>query len=67
MGYHSVKFGGQRRSGRGNIMGFVCRMILKDHMIKRPHDHNPTKFSGHRPCGSGDVIVLVYHVISQDQ
>ena len=48
-------------------MGFVCRMILKDHMIKRPHDHNPTKFSGHRPCGSGDVIVLVYHVISQDQ
>ena len=38
MGYHSVKFGGQRRSGRGNIMGFVCRMILKDHMIKRLND-----------------------------
>ena len=38
MGYHSVKFGGQRRSGRGNIVGFVCRMILKDHMIKRLND-----------------------------
>ena len=28
-------------------------------------DH-PTKFSGQRHCGSGDITVSFYHVISQD-
>ena len=28
--------------------------------------HHPTKFHGHRHCGSGDKMVLVCHVISQD-
>ena len=22
-------------------------------------DHQPAKFSGHNPCGSGDLIILV--------
>ena len=25
--------------------------------------YHPAKFSGHRHCGSGDIIVLVCHVI----
>ena len=28
--------------------------------------HHPTKCSGHRHLGVGDVMVLVYHVILQD-
>ena len=28
--------------------------------------HHPTKFVGHRHCDSGDIMVLVSHVISQD-
>ena len=27
--------------------------------------HQPAKFGGHRHCGSGDIMVLVCHVISQ--
>ena len=27
---------------------------------------DPTEFCGHRHCVSGDVMVLVCHVISQD-
>ena len=26
----------------------------------------PAKFSGHRPCSSGVIIILVCHVISKD-
>ena len=26
----------------------------------------PAKFAGHRHCSCGDIIVLVFHVISQD-
>ena len=28
--------------------------------------HHPTKFGGHRHCGSGVIIILVSHVILQD-
>ena len=28
--------------------------------------HYPAKFGGHRHCDSGDIIVLVCHVISQE-
>ena len=28
--------------------------------------YHPAKFSGYRRCGSGDKIILVCHVISQD-
>ena len=28
--------------------------------------HHITKFDGHRHCGSGDIVVLVCHIISQD-
>ena len=27
---------------------------------------HPTKFGGHRDCGSGEIMVLVCHMISQD-
>ena len=29
--------------------------------------HSPDKFGGHNHRGSGDIIVLVCHVIPQDQ
>ena len=29
--------------------------------------HQPGKFGFHRPCGSGDIMVLVWHVILQYQ
>ena len=28
--------------------------------------HHPTTFDVNRHCGSGDIMVLVYHVILQD-
>ena len=28
--------------------------------------YHPANFGGHRQCGSGDIMVLVCHVISQD-
>ena len=28
--------------------------------------HHPTTFHGHKRCGSGEVMVLACHVISQD-
>ena len=28
--------------------------------------HHPFTFGGHRHCGTGDIIVLVCHVISQN-
>ena len=28
-------------------------------------NHDPTKFGGHRHCSSGEIIVLVCHVILQ--
>ena len=58
-------------------MIFVCHVTLQDHvhviralfdfMIKSHSRHHPSKFCGHRICGSGDIIVLVCHEISQDQ
>ena len=29
--------------------------------------HQPAKFSSHGHCGSGDVMILVCHVILHDQ
>ena len=28
--------------------------------------NRPARFGYHRHCGSGDILVLVYHVILQD-
>ena len=28
--------------------------------------HHPTKFGGHRHCGMGDMMSLIYHTISQN-
>ena len=28
--------------------------------------HHPDKFVGHKHCGSGEIMVLVCHVILQD-
>ena len=40
-----------------------CRLtVLEPFKIS----HHPTKFHGHRHCGSGDVMALSYHVMSQD-
>ena len=29
-------------------------------------NHNAAKFSDHRHCGSGDIMVSICHVISKD-
>ena len=38
----------------------------RDQSDKRLYGYDPTKFGDHRPYGSGDIIVLVCHVISID-
>ena len=35
-------------------------------MRRLTKSHHPVKFGGHRYCGSGDIIVLACHVITQD-
>ena len=43
-------------------------MISQDHLIKESCDFmgmSPAKFVGYRHCDSGDVMVLVCHVILQ--
>ena len=46
-------------------MVFVCQVTFQDRVIKAISDHL-NKLGGHRNCRSGDIIVLVCHVISQD-
>ena len=36
--YHTVKFGGHRHSGRGDIIVFVCNVILQDPVIQALND-----------------------------
>ena len=56
-------------------MVLVCHMIQQNHEIKwsfdfiggSPCDRSPPdKFSGHRLCGSKNLISLICHVNSQD-
>ena len=51
-------------------------MTWKDHVSKVSCDFmeasstvyaHPVRFCGHSYCGSGDIIVLVCHIIPQDQ
>ena len=53
----------------------VCLVILQGHVIKGSCDfgqepikvsYHSAKFSGHRHCGSGNIMVLIYRVILQD-
>ena len=52
-------------------MVLVCHVTLQDHVIKALYDfmikikiyHHPNKLGGHRHCGTGDIMVLVCHVI----
>ena len=58
-------------------MMLVYHVTLQDHvhvirelfdvMVKSHSSHYLTKFCGHKICGSGDIIVLVCHELSQDQ
>ena len=41
-------------------MIFVCQVTLQDHVI------SDSSVGDCRHCGSGDILVLVCHVISQD-
>ena len=36
--YHTVKFGDHRHSGRGDIIVFVCNVILQDPVIQALND-----------------------------
>ena len=57
----------------GDIIVFVYHVILVDHVIKVLNDfmgkspfkvcHHPTKYDGHRHCGSKAITVLVCDVI----
>ena len=57
-------------------MVFICQVTLQDQVIKVLNDFmdgSPLRLVnilpgsvGHRHCGSGYIIVLVCHVISQD-
>lgn len=37
--YRLATFGGNRHSGRGDIIVFVCHMTYKDHVIKMYNDY----------------------------
>ena len=54
-------------------MALVCLVILHDQRVvslygqKPPNvSHHPNKVCGFRHCGSGDIMVLVGHVILED-
>ena len=57
-------------------MILVCHVISQDHVIKkvmRLHKQEPinvsyhtTKSGGHRDCGGGDIVVLIYHMILKE-
>ena len=69
---HLAKCGGHSLCGSENIM--ACHMILQGHVTKGPSNfmggslsrYCPAKFGGHRHCGIGDIMVLVFHVILED-
>ena len=42
----------------------ILFLIIFDNELKLYHHSN--KLGGHRRCGSGDIMVLIYHVILQD-
>ena len=53
-------------------MIFVFNVTLQDHIMKLLNDfvdgvcHHLTEFGDQRHCGSGDKLVSVCHVISQE-
>ena len=59
-------------------MVFVCHVTLQDHMIQLFYDftvwsssrkvprHHPVRLGGHSHCSSGNKIVLICYMISQD-
>ena len=72
--YHSGKFGGDKHSGSGNIIVFVCHVTMQDHVSViwlyglelLEKSHHPTMFGILRHCGNGGIIVSDCHVILQD-
>ena len=58
---------------KAEIKKNVCHVTLQDHVVKVFNDfivkvcHHLTKFGGQRHCGIGDIVVLICHVISQNQ
>ena len=48
------------RLGDYTVMWLYGQKLLKV-------SHHPATFLGHKHCGSGDIMVLVCHVISQDR
>ena len=51
MVYHAVKFGDDRHTGRGDIIVFVCNVILQDPEIQALND-----FMVRRPLGYFTII-----------
>ena len=57
-------------------MVLICHVISENQVTQEPYDpytyeglkvnHHSAKFDGHRHCGSGNIMALVHHVISQD-
>ena len=71
MRYHPAKFGGHRHSDSRDIMVFVSRVALQDHLTRASCDlmvrsfarlsYHSSKFRGPRQCDSGDIMVLACH------
>ena len=63
-------------SGIVDIMAFICYKTLQDHVIKALNDfitfasfivsQHPTMCGDHTHCCSGEIMVVVSHVILQD-
>ena len=73
--YHPVKFDGHSLSGRRNILAFVYDMTLQDHVTRSyltlwsaalQDKLQPYQVWWPMHCGSGDIMVLNWHVILQD-
>ena len=64
----------QRHCGSGNVFNLPCDLTRSRYLRamrlyrKEPlkESYHPTKFGGHRHHGSGDILVLVCHVILLD-
>ena len=56
-----------------DIKDLIFHVTLQDHLIKGLHERkllivypHPARFGSHRHCSNGYIMILAYHVISQD-
>ena len=68
--YHLLKFGGHRYCSSTDKMFLVCHIIKWVRWLQQCKaiklSLRPAKFSGQRQYGSEDIMILIFHVNSQD-